>query len=201
MLELQWVSGIVIINYQILYIKIETGCDPLFTCDHLEIVSFVPHSLVLRAHRRNRPVIHTLLPNHVDLCPVFVRRIPKVCKAFLVFLNYIEIWLHFRIENLNSFVCVAFCNHFMLKNMQKIDIFHCFCLTDVFTRFAMLNYPKFRLFVDLHFIISLNSFVDFLYVPSFVRGGRNINLLRSVGQQGGCRPMGRHLWFAVVLLD
>ncbi|XP_067235689.1 ankyrin repeat domain-containing protein 26 isoform X8 [Chanodichthys erythropterus] len=30
---------------------------------------------------------------------------------------------------------------------------------------------------------------DFLYVPSFVRGGRDINLLRSIGQPGGCRPM------------
>jgi len=57
---------------------------------------------------------------------------------------------------------------------------------------AMLNNVKCRLFVDLHFIISLNSFVDFLYVPSFVRGGREVNLLRSIGQPGGCRPMGRH---------
>ncbi|XDV53465.1 hypothetical protein PO909_021956 [Leuciscus waleckii] len=30
---------------------------------------------------------------------------------------------------------------------------------------------------------------DFLYVPSFVRGGREVNLLRSIGQPGGCRPM------------
>ncbi|XP_077066155.1 ankyrin repeat domain-containing protein 26 isoform X23 [Siphateles boraxobius] len=30
---------------------------------------------------------------------------------------------------------------------------------------------------------------DFLYVPSFVRGGREGNLLRSIGQSGGCRPM------------
>ncbi|XP_050954879.1 ankyrin repeat domain-containing protein 26 isoform X2 [Labeo rohita] len=28
---------------------------------------------------------------------------------------------------------------------------------------------------------------DFLYIPSFVRGGRNVNLLRSIGQPGGCR--------------
>ncbi len=89
----------------------------------------------------------------------------------------------------------------MLENMQKSDIFHCFCLTDVFTRLAMLNYAKFRLFVDLYLIISLNSFVDFLYVPSFVRGGRNVDLLRSIGQPAGCRPMGRHSRFAVVLLN
>ncbi|XP_059402528.1 ankyrin repeat domain-containing protein 26-like isoform X8 [Carassius carassius] len=30
---------------------------------------------------------------------------------------------------------------------------------------------------------------DFLYVPSFVRGGRNSNLVRSLGQPGACRPM------------
>ncbi|XP_052400017.1 ankyrin repeat domain-containing protein 26 isoform X11 [Carassius gibelio] len=30
---------------------------------------------------------------------------------------------------------------------------------------------------------------DFLYVPSFVRGGRNSNLVGSLGQPGACRPM------------
>ncbi|XP_067291953.1 ankyrin repeat domain-containing protein 26 isoform X7 [Pseudorasbora parva] len=37
--------------------------------------------------------------------------------------------------------------------------------------------------------ICVENTADFLYVPSFVRGGRDVNLLRSIGQPGGCRPM------------
>lgn len=45
---------------------------------------FSINSLVLRAHGKSRPVVHTLLPNHINPCPVFVRRTLKVCMALAV---------------------------------------------------------------------------------------------------------------------